>query len=160
MTELIIYMALLVALTVIIVTMLVRISHSKDRLVAAQRLANSSLISLDRMTREIRSASSVNTGSSILGSSPGKLVLNNVDDTGAAHTVEFSIASSTLRIKEDNVDKGPLTESGVSVTSLTFDRSASSTDLAVRIRMTLESGTSTAYKTENFYTTVILRQSL
>ncbi len=160
LAELIIYMGVLVALTVIIVGMLVRISHSKDRLVSAQRLATSAIVSMDRMTREIRNASNVNTASSILGTSPGKLVLSGVDASGAARTVEFSIVTNTLRIKENSVDMGPLTESNIRVTSLIFDRSASTTDQAIRIRMTMESGTSSSYKSENFYSTTILRQSL
>ncbi|MEK7194326.1 MAG: hypothetical protein AAB660_01380 [Patescibacteria group bacterium] len=158
--ELIIYMGVLVAITIIIVGMLVRISHTKGRLAAAQGLTTSASIAMDRMTREIRSASNINTSSSILGTSPGKLVLTGVDVLGVARTVEFSIVTNILRIKENGVDTGPLTESNVRVTNLVFDRSASSTDQAVRTRMTIESGAGDSYKSENFYSTTILRQSL
>jgi type II secretory pathway pseudopilin PulG len=158
--EIVIYIGILVFLSVTIVTMLISFSHSKGRLTSAQNLSSSALTSMDRMVREIRSASDVNLSTSVLGTNPGKLVLSGADSSGASRTVEFSIISNTLHIKENTVDMGPLTQNGVLVTNLVFQRSASTTDQAVKIEMTLETGTSTSYKTEKFYSTAVLRQSL
>lgn len=159
MVEIIMYVTILSFLVFIVVGMLVRISHTKDRLTAAQRLTNSAIVSLDRMTREINSATNINVASSTLNTSPGRLILMG-NESGTAYTTEFSIASGTLRILRNGVDQGPLTESGVVVTHLVFRRSASSTDQAISLELGLESGTSTSYKAETFYTTNLLRQSL
>ena len=158
--EIIFYVAFFSVLTAIVVGMLVRMSNSRERLQASQKVANSATVSLDRMVREIRTASDMSTSTSILDTNPGKLYLTSRDASGNIRSVEFYIATNTLRIKENNVDMGPLTEKGVSITNLIFRRSASSTDQAIKVEMTLESGTSTSYKSEKFYSTTILRQSI
>ncbi len=159
LVEIIIYVAILAGITVVIVSILTQISSSRSRLTAAQRVATSAGLSLDRITREIHTASGVNTGSSIFDVSPGVLVLNGVESS-VPYTIEFSLSGGSLNITKDGVVVGPLTEAGVVVNELIFRHSASSTDQAISIEMTLESGTSTAYKSEKFYTTAILKQSL
>lgn len=159
LVEIVIYIGVLVSFTVIIVNMLVTISHSKEKLTASQRISNSGAVALDRMTREIHKAANINATSSVLGTSLGSLYLTGVESS-VSYTVEFYVASSTLRIRENGIDKGPLTEKGVTVTSLIFRKIASSTDQAIKIDLGLSSGTSTSYKSEIFYTTALLRQSL
>ncbi len=157
--EIIIYVAILAGITIVIVGILTQISSSRGRLTAAQRVATSAGLSLDRVTREVHTASGVNTASSVFDTNPGRLVLSG-SESGVPYTVEFSLVGGALNIIRNGVNTGPLTEVGVNVIELIFRRSASSTDQAISIEMTLESGTSTAYKSEKFYTTAILKQSL
>ena len=60
-------------------------------------------------------------------------------------------------MKEKKVDLGALTESDVAVTNLIFQRFATSTTEGIRTQMRLESGTSTHYRTETFYSTSLVR---
>lgn len=157
--EIIMYLAILAGITIVIVNILTQISSSRTRLTAAQRVATSAGLSLDRMAREIHTATGVSTTTSVLGTSPGRLVLNGLE-SGSPYTIEFSLSGNTLNIIRNGVTTGPLTEAGTSVTELIFRHSASSTDQAISIEMTIQSGTSTSYRSEKFYTTAVLRQSL
>jgi type II secretory pathway component PulJ len=154
LAEMIFYVAILAIVTFIVVGVIVRVSQSRKTLASAQTITNSAIISLDRMVREIRLASSAAT------TTQSDLLLTSVDSSGSTRTVRFLVATGTLRVLENNVDTGPLTESGVNVSNLSFYRFATSSDVLIKIEMTLESGTSTSYKSENFYSTAILRQSL
>lgn len=155
--EIIIYIAILVAMVYVIISLVVSIVQAKDRLNSARALATSAATALDRMTREIRGAKDVNTGASTLGTSPGVLNLDSTASGGAPETVEFRVVAGVLRIKINGVDQGPLTASSTTVTGLTFRRNASSTAEAIKIEMTLQSGTTTSIKTKNFYGSALIR---
>jgi len=157
LAELVIYIGILVAIVVVIINLLVNIVHARGRITSASSMSSSAFSALDRMTREIRGAKSVNTSLSTLGTSPGYLYLDTTDAVGVARTVEFFLIAGVLHIKVNSVDQGPLTLSNASTTSLIFYRSTATSTEAVRVQMTIASGTSTDYKSENFYTTALLR---
>ncbi|MHB1330476.1 MAG: PulJ/GspJ family protein [Minisyncoccota bacterium] len=158
--EVVIYASILAILLIVIVNMLISISHSRGRLTSSQSLNTSALTTFDRITREIRSAENVDTTLSTLDSSPGRLVLEGEYEDGNARIVEFYINNGILHISENGVDMGPLNQSNTTITNLVFERSATSSVQAIRTQMTIESGSGETYKSENFYTTTLLRQSL
>jgi type II secretory pathway pseudopilin PulG len=160
LVESVIYIGILAAMMGVVFHMLVGIAHSREKVNAAQRVTASAITSLDRLTRELKSARRINTASSTLGVHPGKLVLESNFDDGTARVVEFSLVSGVLYLKENGIDQGPLTQNNARVTTLIFTRSSISTNESVRVEIRLESGTSTTYKSERFYTTAVLRQSL
>ena len=114
---------------------------------------------LERMSRDIRGATTIDTAASTLGISPGVLKLNTTMSDGSLTTVAFSLSSSTLHILEAGIDIGPITSSSTRITTLTFTKITTANSQAVKILMIVESGTSTTYRTKNFYTTVVLRNS-
>jgi prepilin-type N-terminal cleavage/methylation domain-containing protein len=160
LVEMIIYIGILALMLTIIVNMLFIMSTSGRALVASKNIENAGAFSLERVTREIRNASSVDAGQSVLGSSPGVLALNGTDLNGSAHTIKFLLSSNSLHVVDNGVDQGSLTGVATKVTNLVFTQVVTPNSQAIRIQMTIESGTSTAYKSENFYTTTIMRGSL
>jgi hypothetical protein len=114
---------------------------------------------LERITREIRGASSIDTAQSTFNASPGVLTLNTTDDNGATTTIQFFMVGQTPHIKEAGIDMGPLAGAGVRVATLIFRRIATSTSEAVKIETRLESGQGINYKSTPFYSTVVLRGS-
>lgn len=157
--EMLIYISLLVFMLIVIINILNGISKSGRLLKSSKNIDNSALVSMERIVREIRLAESV-SASSTLGVNPGTLILSGVDDLNNPRTVEFGLDSGLIIMHENGVGLGPLNLSEARVTNLVFNLLTSSSSRAVRTQMTIESGTSTWYKSEKFYSTTILRKSL
>jgi Tfp pilus assembly protein FimT len=150
--EMLVYIAVLVFMLVIIVAAVFSIARS-DRLIRSVRdIENSAVLVMERITREIREADSVSLASSVLDSHPGKLVLQ-----GESGNTEFYFSSGRIFVKENGVELGALTAASVKVTSIKFTRFASSTVEGIRTELTLESGTSTYYRTQTLYSSAVIR---
>ena len=154
-----VYTAILVILTTVLVNIFITLRRTYSALTATEGVESSAIISLERMTRDIRDATSVDTGLSTLGSSPGVLQLNTTDAGGVATTIQFFVSGQIVHVKEAGVDVGPLIASSTRVTNLVFRKITTAEAQAVKIEMTLESGTSTSYRQKKFYSTVVLRGS-
>src|SRR3989338_1492247 len=155
--EMLIYIAILVLMLVVIMNAVISIVHSGRIINALRNIETSAMMSTERLARELRQAESVNIGLSILGSDPGELVLEGIDLLGNPRTVVFYLSSGTLMLSENGVDTGALSQSGARVSSLIFYPFSSSDALGIKTEITIESGTSTYYRSEKFYSSAILR---
>ena len=158
--EMLIYISILVLLLIVIMNIVISVVRSGRIINALRNVENSALISLERITRETRQADSMDTGGSILDSNPGRLVLESVEYSGIGGTlctVEFYLSSGTLMFSENGVEIGPLTQGDAKVSSLIFRRFSSLNSEGIRTEITLESGTSTYYRSNNFYSSATLR---
>ena len=152
--ETVIYVSIIGFLFFIVTETLTTISRTYRATTVVRGLNSSGIVSLDRISREIRNASSVNQTESILNINPGKLVLIN-----GATTTEFYLDQGVVNVRENGVLKGPITLGSSSTTNLVFKLVMTQKSSAVKIEMTLESGTSTNFRKANFYNTVVLRNS-
>ncbi len=157
--EIVIYTILLTLLAGAATDMLFSLSSATRSLQSLEAVDESAQSSLERIVRETRGSLSIDTLRSTLGTSPGDLYLNSIDVNGASTTVEFFMTGQSIHIKEAGIDLGPLTADNVRVTNLVFRRIATTTSQAVKIELTLESGTSTNYFSKNFYSSAVLRGS-
>jgi len=155
--ETLIYVALLASIIVVLINVMVGIATSQRSIISQRNIENSAMITLDRITRELRQATGVDAGSSTLGTNPGVLVLDGLDASENPRTVEFYITDSTIYLEEDSIITGPLTHPDVRVSSLIFHLFTGTNSQGVRTELVLESGTSTHYRRETFYSTAILR---
>lgn len=124
---------------------------------ASRNIENSALASFERITREIRQAQSADLFSSVFGANPGRLVLASTDTLGNPRVVDFYLSSGVLMLAENGVDVGALTQPDTRVTSLIFRRFSSPTSEGIRTEITIESGTSTNLRSNNFYFSAIIR---
>lgn len=154
--EMLVYISMLVIMLLLIVQMISSILKTERTSASARRIESSAIFALDRIGREIRNAESVDA-TSVLNTTSGSLVLNSLNASGTPVISEFSLISGVLHLKTNGVDTGALTRSNVTVTQLKFNLLTSSTTEAVKIELKLDSGTSTTYRTETFYSTVVLR---
>lgn len=122
---------------------------------SVRKVENSALASMDRMVREIRNATSVDTGASSFGNSSGILTINN----GPSTTTRFYLSNQRIYVDENGAVLGPITLSSVRVTSLIFRHIATTTSEAIKIEMTMAGHTSSPSVSENFYNTAVLRGS-
>jgi hypothetical protein len=100
----------------------------------------------------------VNVAQSTLNSSNGKLNLAT-EKNGSDTTVEFALAGGAVTLTQGGSYVGALTPSTASTTNLTFRLITTAVSQAVKVEMTVQSGTGTAMRSANFYDTVVLRGS-
>jgi Tfp pilus assembly protein PilW len=158
LVEAIIYVALLVLVVTVVIVSIVAMVRSQRNVKNHILIQESVAVSFDRMIREIHDAISVDISSS-LNTNPGRLILNGVDSTGDSRVVEFYVNGGRLVMREDGSDVGPLTVSGVTINNIVFRHIDTASTDAVKIEMTLSSGTGGEAKSESFYTTGVLRSS-
>ncbi|MDP3874949.1 MAG: type II secretion system protein [bacterium] len=157
LVEMLIYISILVLMLAVIMNIVVSVVRSGRIINALRNVENSATVSLERLVREVRQAESVDIGLSFLDSSPGKLVLVGTDSSGNPRTVEFYLSSGRLLFKENGADIGALTQADAWVSSLVFRRFFGPNSEGIKTEMTIESGTSTHYRSEKFYSSAILR---
>lgn len=157
--EMIVYIFILVFVVLVVISMLIVLGKSYREIKSAEAIEVSAQAALDRMVREIHDAKSVDVTQSFLNATSGKLMLNTTDAQGGNATIQFLLSSTTIRIKENAIDSGPLSASSTNVTALIFRLVTGAQSQAVKIEMAIESGTSTAYRSNHFYDTAVLRGS-
>ncbi len=159
LVEMLFYVVILSFALLAILQTLIVITRSYGILKSVQSIEQESALSLERLVREVRNASAIDDAGSTFGTTPGKLLLNSTDISGATRTVEFSVVAEKLSLKENGVVTGVLTSSSTAVTNLVFRKITTTRSKGVKIEMTLTSGSGPSSRTENFYTTAVLRDS-
>lgn len=150
--ESLIYIAILSVMSVVVVSVFVITAKSYSNLKTSRNINNSVITSLERITRAIKSADDVVVAESVFDTHPGKLVLQS-----NATTTEFYLSNETLRVKENTVDIGPLTQQESSIDNLVFKLLDNGTTKAIRIEMTMSITYKDIIKNKKFYTTAVLR---
>lgn len=127
---------------------------------ATAEIRNSGTLAIDRIVREIRTATSVEVASSVFDVSPGTLVLNSTNEDGTAKVVSFSYASASegVEITDDGTNKGSLVSENVRITNMVFRYGMTyESNEWVRAEITLQSKKLPLFAPEKFYGTAILR---
>ncbi len=117
LVELIVYVALTALLASALVVSTVSIQETLLYMKATHKLTASGYTTLERVTRDIRFASGIDLGGSVLESSPGTLVLNL--PTGS---VTFAVVGGKVTVREGAGAQVPLTTDRVNVDLLRFTR--------------------------------------
>ena|SRR3989338_5939229 len=159
LVETLFYVAILSFSLLAIMQTLIVVTRSHGVLRSAQRVEQEAAISIERMIREIRDSKNLDDNGSVFNAHPGKLLLNSTNVSGLQRTVEFSLDGGKLSLKENGVVTGLLTSMQISISNLVFRKISTARSQGVKIEMTMQSGTSSTARTENFYVTAVLRDS-
>lgn len=159
LVEMIIYVAILAIVSVIAINATLAMLRAFSDIRVSRDVNNTATVMLERIAREVRGATSVDTGQSILGVNPGVLILNTKDSGGNDTTIEFSITNNLMRVKEGGVDKGALNSGSVVVDNIVYYLVSGVNSDAVKIEMQLTGKRGSVQKTRKFYDTVVLRGS-
>ncbi len=151
-----VYVGILSLVSLIVINMLFSYTKTYQTLGALRVAENSGLDSMERMTRDIRGATSVDSSNSTLGTSPGVLTLTSTSG-GVSTTTKFYVQSGILKVDINGTYSGPLTISNASTTSLTFRLLTNSVSNAVKIDMTVQAAVGSVVKAKNYHSTIILR---
>lgn len=155
--EMLVYIVILAFMLVLIIEVVLSVSRSERVVQSMRSVENSAVVSLERISREVRQAESVNTSLSTLSTHPGRLVLNGYDNSNNPRTVEFYLTNGRLYVSENNTEIGALSEARANIVDLKFHYFTASSSVGVRTEIKIESGTSTHYRTETFYSTALTR---
>ena len=156
--EMVIYVSLLTALFIMAINMLLSFSQSYKTLSALRIAEHSAIDSMERITREVRSATSVDSANSTLGTSPGVITLV-ATSAGVSTTTKFYVQNGVLKVDVAGVYLGPLTLSSATTTNLVFRLLNNGTSNAVKIDLTVEATAGNITKAKTYHSTVILQRN-
>ena len=160
LVEVLVYLAIFTVLSILVINSFIVILSSFNTTNANRRILESGTVVMERMTREIRQASSINIANSTMGANPGVLYLNTTDSGNNVIFVKFKKETNgDLDIYQNSNSGNNLLGSHVTVSSLVFRRITTTESEAVKIEMTITYSEGNITKSENFYNTIILRGS-
>lgn len=151
--ETLIYLALFAMLTIVFVNSVIVSMKSFSQIQMNRDFASGGTLALERITREIKGATSV--GASTLNTSPGLLTLNTTDSSGNAKTVLFDVSNGMLRLTENGSVTGNLLGPNVVVSSLIFKTVTDAQGSAIKVELALQNTKGTI--TKNFYATAVVK---
>lgn len=155
--EALIYIAVFIVISVVVIALIMSILETSREVSPINSLSRSAASSLEKITREIRSASSLDLPNSILGDSSGVLSLNTLDINNIPKIVKFYLDSDIVKINENSVYIGPLNSADTKVTAIFFNLATSSNQNLVKIEMDVTAGNGKYEKSEKFYSSVVVR---
>ena len=159
LVETVVCIFILVLLAVLVIDLLLNMTRSLYHFQANRRVAHTAEVVLGRLDREIKKAKSVDVFSSVIGSQPGKLVLNTKDESGNDTTIQFYLSGGALMVKEGNNTPATSTDATVAVSQLIFRTVGTSASEAVKIELILVDQGIANMAAVNFYRTAVLRGS-
>ncbi|MGH7250139.1 MAG: hypothetical protein ACREGC_04125, partial [Minisyncoccia bacterium] len=143
MLELLFYITLFSAMSLVVIEALLTMTRSfKETAIFSQFVQSGNV--MERVGREIRQAND------IASISASDLMLNTVDNAGAAKTVEFLLSGSNLELLENGTLSGNLNTPNMAVTALTFTQITTAKGKAVKVFLTVRSLNDTQNRTEDF----------
>ena len=162
LVEILVYISIFAIVSVVVINSYIIVFGSFSQVKTNHDLVSSANSSLERISREIRQAKTVDILNSTLGATPGVLQLNSTDSIGATRIVKFYVSNGQLNLSQGSSEPlvltGNLLGPDISVTNLIFRRILTSgTKEAIKIEMTLQDNRSKTLKNEKFYDTIILR---
>lgn len=159
LVEALFYVVILSFALLAIMQTLIIVTRSHGVLRSAERIEQEAGIAVERMIREIRDSNDIDDAGSVFNAHPGKLLLNSTTVAGLPRTVEFSLNGGKLSLKENGVVTGLLTSAQTNISNLVFFKIGTARSKGVKVEMAMQSGTSTSARTEQFYSTAVLRDS-
>lgn len=152
--ETLVYITVLMFISVAVVSTFISLKGVFEQARAHHVVTQAAESALERMLFEIERATTVDTAGSAFGVSPGSLKVSTVEGTRT-----FYLDGFQLRVKEGDVDTGPLIPTTVSVENLVFTHYQNARTEGVRMTLTLRSDDSSVSITKTFTTMTVLRNS-
>lgn len=157
--EIVVYVSLFSTLSVVVMSSLFSTIKAFNELRISRDINDSSVIIMERLTRDIKSATTIDLTNSTFGATPGRLTLNTRNASGTAMIVEYYVAASQLRVNENGIDIGSLMSVKTKVDGLVFYQINQGSTVGVKTELHLSSSRGAASEVDHFYNTSILRGS-
>lgn len=150
--ETIFYISFFAILSIVVINAMITMTKSfKETVIQAELMQGGNI--MERMSREIRQAYEINS------ISINNLKLNTTDSVGANKTVEFLFSSPNIGFLENDIVIGNLNTQNITVMSLTFTQINTQKGVAVKIFLTVKSNHDSLNRNQDFYNTVVFRDS-
>ncbi len=155
LVEMMVYIAILSIVFSALVTSANSMVKTFGKLKASEEVAHTGTVVLERLTRELRRASSVDYFTSSLSTDPGILTLNTRDWSGNSTTATITLSGGRIMFTEGGTSS-PLSASGVTVTNLMFTHLSNTNTEGVLIEFTAKKTGGNATITKEFRTFTVL----
>lgn len=159
LVEMVLYVALLTVVTLTIIQMLISISGIYRSIKLDRELEVAGTIAMESLLREIRNASSVNLGESVLDVNPGSITLNGVDESASPYVIKFIVDSGILKVSKDDEIPSAITASSITVSYLLFTHITNPVSRGVRVEIEVSGNAGPIYKSERYYGFTVMRGS-
>lgn len=158
--EIMVYIAIFAFLSMVVINSFINVMSAFNNTRTYRDLSESGSIVMERISREIRQAKTINITNSVFNSTNGVLELNSTSSAGTSKVIKFMISGNALNIYQDGTLVGNLLKQNISPSSLLFRRITNTNSDAVKIEMTLiDTRNNTNPTSVNFYNTITLRGS-
>jgi hypothetical protein len=151
--EIIIYLAIFTAMSVLVINSFIIALSSFSNIRTNQDLLDGGSVSMDRITREIRQAKTID----VIDSTSEILQLNSTNTAGNNVIIKLAKVGNALNLYQEGVLIGNLLPQNIILNSISFDRISTTNSEAVKIKIVLQDSYSKINRIENFYDTVVLR---
>ena len=155
--EVVLYVGLFSMLSVVAINSMMQTVSAFNHLRSSRDMNDSAVKVMERLTRDVKSATLVDLTNSTFNADPGRLTLSTVNASGTAMTVEYYVSGNTLRIRENGTDKGSLISSRTEIEGLVFNYIDTGETAGVKINLRLRPSRGVAIDENYFYNTIILR---
>lgn len=155
--ESVIYVSLFAMLMLVAMSSLFTTVKAFSGVRVLRDIDDSSVTIMERMTRDIKTAVSVNMAQSVFGTDPGRLVLTTMTASGTTMTVDYYVSGGAIRLRENGVDKGSLVSTKTHIDGVVFHYIANGATIGIKIDLHLTASRGVVSNTEHFYNTVQLR---
>lgn len=157
--ETVVYVVLFGILSMVVVQSLITATRSFNELRIDRDINDSAITVMERLTREIKNAQSIDMGVSQFGVSSSILKLNTTDTVGAPMTVQFSLSGGDLHVWENGADKGQLNSVRTTVDAFVLRLIANGNSVTVKIDLFVSGTRGPTTKQEIFYNSATTRDA-
>jgi len=148
--ELLFYISLFALLSLLVINALLSMTSAfKETAIQSEILNNTGI--LERISREIRQAESINSISAT------SLSLNTKDTLGNAQVITIALSGANVTLTDDGVLVGNLNTPQIQASSLSFTEITTTSGKAVKVFITISSLQDSNNRSYDFYNTVVLR---
>ena len=159
LAELLMYTVILSILSLALIYSVNSLFTGLTQLKAREELTQSGILALERISREVRRARSVDLFDSALATNPGLLVLNTTTLSNTPATLRIGLTGGRVTLQENMGAPAPLTHSAVGVSNLTFTRMTNPTSEGVYIELTVTRVVRGTVVSKDFSTFAVLKGS-
>lgn len=158
--EMVVYAGIVAVVGVVAVNSTLAMTTAFTDLRVSRDVNASATALFERITRDIRSSYDVDA-QSVLGSSPGRLVLNYKNSSGVLTTFDYYVNAGVVNLREGIQEMGAVMTPRTTVTNFVVRKltNTNSSSKAVKVEATITETRWKITKTRNFYSTVVLRES-
>ncbi len=159
MLELVMYVGGLLTIGAVTIVMIVQFMGIYRELISIPRADRTGMILVDRITREIRSASSINTTDSIFNTPEGEIVFLRSEGGNETEQRFYTNSDGVVMYQVGNNTPERLTPGGLYVSNFNFAFVPTDVSQGVRFRLEIQFDTRDGIQTKSYSGFAILRES-
>lgn len=144
--EIVIYVGILAVIAVMALGSILSVYKAFGKTKVERKLALNGDVAMERMLRDIRSATSTDIAASVFKTHPGILKIGGTQFSLSGQVLQVAVSGQAADLTSD-----------VDVSNLVFYRTVSANSEIIKIEMTLRAGTGIFQKSKNFYGSAVLR---